>query len=155
MNLGTAFAIGATLLGTFGGGGSGGSTGTSSSGGTGDALGFIKQGARAFNLMRGGGSGYGDTPAPFQTNIVAQKDSGAYYKKFGSGKGTSVSTPQFNPYRVQNADVNTAIVSLYNNAQNQQMKQLLAQYGGAVSPTLQQGRKTQALEQASLGTISV
>ena len=153
MNLGTAFAIGATLLSTFGGG-SGQSVNTSGGGETGDALGFIKQGARAFNLMRGG-KGYGDTPPPFQTNIVAQKDSGAYYKKFGAGKSTSVSTPQFTPYRVQNADVNTAIVNLYNNAQNQQMKQLLAQYSGAVPFTLRQGRKTQALEQASLGTISV
>ena len=155
MDLGTAIAIGSTLIGAFSGGGSGGSTSTSSSGETGDALGFIKQGARAFNLMRGGGSGYGETPAPFQTNIVAEKSSGAYYKKFGSGKSASVSTPQFSPYRTQNVDVNSAITNLYANAQNQQMKQLLAQYGGPVPTTLQQGRKTQALEQASLGTISV
>lgn len=153
MNLGTAFAIGATLLGTFGGG-SGQSTSTSGSGGTGDALGFIKQGARAFNLMRKGGSGYGDTPAPFATD-VAFRDTGSYYKKFGSAKSTSVSTPEFSQYRVQNVDVNSAIKNLYANAQNQQMRQLLAQYGGPVPTTLQQGRKTQALEQASLGTISV
>lgn len=154
MDLGTAIAIGSTLIGAFSGGGSGGSTSTSSSGETGDALGFIKQGARAFNLMRGG-KGYGDTAPPFQTNIVAEKDSGAYYKKFGSGKSASVSTPQFSPYRTQNVDVNSAITNLYANAQNQQMRQLLAQYGGPVPTTLQQGRKTQALEQASLGTISV
>ena len=51
MNLGTMVAIGATLLGTFGGG-SGESASTSGSGGTSDALGFIKKGAKAFNLMR-------------------------------------------------------------------------------------------------------
>ena len=154
MNLGTAFAIGATLLGTFGGGGSQGSAGTGGGSGTGDALGFIKQGARAFNLMRKG-QGYGDTPPPFQTNIVAESASGSYYKKFGSGKSANLSTPEFSQYRVQNVDVNSAITNLYANAQNQQMRQLLAQYGGPVQTTLQQGRKTQALEQASLGTINV
>ena len=151
MNLGTAFAIGATLLSTFGGGGSGQSASTSGGGETGDALGFIKKGLGVYNRMRTGAE---PGPQPFATDI-AFKDTGSYYKKFGAGKSTSVSTPQFTPYRVQNADVNTAIVNLYNNAQNQQMKQLLAQYSGAVPFTLRQGRKTQALEQSSLGTISV
>ena len=66
-----------------------------------------------------------------------------------------MSTPTFSAYRTVNPDVNTAIVNLYNNAQNQQMRQLLAQYGGEVAPTLQQGRKTQTTEQASLRVIGV
>ena len=93
-------------------------------------------------------------PQPFKTD-VGFKDTGKYYKRFGAGSGTDVSTPTFSAYRTVNPDVNTAIVNLYNNAQNQQMRQLLAQYGGPVPTTLQQGRKTQALEQASLGTINV
>ena len=151
MNLGTAFAIGATLLGTFGGGGSQASTSTSGSGGTGDALGFIRKGLGIYNKMR---TGEKSGPHPFATDI-AFRDTGSYYKKFGSAKSTSVSTPEFSQYRVQNVDVNSAITNLYANAQNQQMRQLLAQYGGPVQTTLQQGRKTQALEQASLGTINV
>lgn len=153
MDFGTAIAIGSTLLGAFSGGGSS-SAPTDTGGGTNDALGFIKQGARAFNLMRSGGSGYGNTPSPFQTDIKF-KDTGDYYKKFGAKSGATPTTPQFTPYRIQNADVDTAIVNLYNNAQNQQMKQLIAQYSGGVAPNIQVGRKTQAAEQPSLRTIQV
>ena len=156
MNFGTALAIGSTLIGIMGGGsrdlpdsefmGSGSTDGTTS-----NALGFIRKGLGVYNKMR---TGQQTGPQPFKTD-VAFKDTGKYYKRFGAGSGTDVSTPTFSGYRTLNPDIKTAIVNLYNNAQNQQMRQLLAQYGGEVAPTLQQGRKTQTTEQASLRVIGV
>ena len=154
MDFGTLAAIGLTLAGF-----SGGRTedprvpdmiGPSSTSSSGNLLGFIKKGASAYNLMR---SGKQQHPAPFETDIQ-HRETGKYYKRFGKSGMTQTSTPEGNPYTgFRNPELNTAIANLMQNAQNTQMKQMIAEY--SVQPNIRSSRYTQAIEQPSLKNIQV
>mgnify|MGYP001041501225 CR=1 FL=1 len=159
MDFGTAIAIGSTLLG-FAGGSSGGDSsagsggmdiGGSSAGGLGDALGFIKQGAKAYNTMRGTPS---NNPQPFST--AKTQETGKYYKRFGDKSGSmQTSTPQTQKYAgYNNPDLSTAIANLVSNAQNTQMQQLMAQYN-VVQPNKAVGRQVTRTEPSVLSSIGV
>ena len=154
MDLGSLVAI-ATVIGGFTG--SGGqeeprvpdAIGPSSSGSS-DLFDFIKKGASAYNLMRKGDQ---NQPAPFETNLKHQ-ETGKYYKRFNQSGTTKVSTPQNNPYTgFRNPELNTAIANLMQNAQNTQLKQMIAEY--SVSPNIRSARYTQTIEQPSLKNIQV
>jgi hypothetical protein len=154
MDFGTLATIGLTLAGF-----SGSRTedprvpdmiGPSSASSSGNLLGFIRKGASAYNLMR---KGEQQNPAPFETGIE-HRESGKYYKRFGKSGITQTSTPEGSPYTgFRNPELNTAIANLMQNAQNTQMKQMIAEY--SVQPNLRSARYTQTVEQPSLKTIQV
>ena len=158
MDFGTALAIGSTLLSFTGGSGGGDSSGGgggmdvggSSSGSAGNILGFIKQGARAYNTMSGTNS---SNPKPFSS--AKQQETGSYYKRFANSGDTQNTTPTAQSYAgYRNPDLSTAIANLVNNAQNTQMQQLMAQ-NNVVQPNKGVGRVITRTEPSVLSSLGV
>tara|TARA_R100001369_G_scaffold45766_1_gene72081 strand:+ start:1266 stop:1742 length:477 start_codon:yes stop_codon:yes gene_type:complete len=157
MDFGTALAIGTTLLGFTGGSGGGDSSGGGggmdvggSSSSAGSILGFIKQGARAYNTMSNTNS---SNPKPFSS--AKQQETGSYYKRFASSGDTQNTTPAGQSYAgYRNPDLSTAIANLVNNAQNTQMQQLMAQ-NNVVQPNKSVGRAITRTEPSVLSSLGV
>jgi spore coat protein CotF len=156
MDFGTALAIGTTLLSFTGGSGGGDSgeggggmdIGGSSSSSAGSMLGFIKQGAKAYNTMRG------ENTKPFSQTSQRQ-ETGSYYKRFADSGSTQNTTPASQAYAgYRNPDLSTAIANLVNNAQNTQMQQLMAE-NSVVQPNRGVGRVVTRTEPSVLSSLGV
>ena len=155
MDFGTALAIGTTLLSFTGGSGGGDSgeggggmdVGGSSNSSAGSML-VIKQGAKAYNTMRG------ENTKPFSQTSQRQ-ETGSYYKRFANSGSTQNTTPASQAYAgYRNPDLSTAIANLVNNAQNTQMQQLMAE-NSVVQPNRGVGRVITRTEPSVLSSLGV
>tara|TARA_R110001592_G_scaffold133627_1_gene348961 strand:+ start:877 stop:1362 length:486 start_codon:yes stop_codon:yes gene_type:complete len=160
MDLGTMIAVGSTVASFFSGGGGGnpqsgsGGMDIGGSGSMSNAMGFATKLAKSYNLARSGSSGsMGNSPFGEGAKI-SKPATGSYYNKFAKQKNTAPTLAAGNAYSgSENPDLQTAILNLVNNSQNQQMQQLIQEQ--RVNTTIQQGRKYAGIESPSLSNIKV
>tara|TARA_E500000318_G_scaffold71633_1_gene66317 strand:+ start:1120 stop:1584 length:465 start_codon:yes stop_codon:yes gene_type:complete len=153
MSLTTALAIAGTVSSFFGGGGGGsnpfGDSGGMDIGGTSNtALGFLTKAAKTYNTVRRDKDGNN----PFQQS-ASIKTPKSYREMFPAKTPATTPTAGTAYSGPENPDLQTAILNLVNNAQNQQMQQVIEEQ--RVAATIQQGRKNIGTEQPTLSSINV